>query len=201
MRRAPPPTTWSAGRADRRSTRRMAARGAARSNPATTRGRNDRSTWRYNSERTFESQAMQLFAPSLAFVDLETTGTLAAGDRITEVAVVRVDADPDGTGDPEGRGVEHAGESRRADSARDPGADRHHQRHGARRAAIRSDRRRGRRAHGERGLRRPQCALRLRLPQARLCPARPDASPPGCCARCACRGGSSRRPTATISTA
>lgn len=43
---------------------------------------------------------MKLFAPSLAFVDLETTGTAAAGDRITEVAVVRVDADPDGAGPP-----------------------------------------------------------------------------------------------------
>ena len=43
---------------------------------------------------------MKLFAPSLAFVDLETTGTLAAGDRITEVAVVRVDADPDGIAPP-----------------------------------------------------------------------------------------------------
>jgi DNA polymerase-3 subunit epsilon len=43
---------------------------------------------------------MQLFAPSLAFVDLETTGTQAAGDRITEVAVVRVEADPDGSGAP-----------------------------------------------------------------------------------------------------
>ena len=36
---------------------------------------------------------MQLFAPSLAFVDLETTGTRAAADRITEVGIVRVDAD------------------------------------------------------------------------------------------------------------
>ena len=43
---------------------------------------------------------MQLFAPSLAFVDLETTGTQAAGDRITEVAVVRVEANPDGSGAP-----------------------------------------------------------------------------------------------------
>ena len=34
---------------------------------------------------------MRLFAPSLAFVDLETTGTTAAKDAITEVAVVRVD--------------------------------------------------------------------------------------------------------------
>jgi DNA polymerase-3 subunit epsilon len=32
-------------------------------------------------------------APSFAFVDLETTGTRAAADRITEVAVVRVDDD------------------------------------------------------------------------------------------------------------
>ncbi len=35
---------------------------------------------------------MELFAPSLAIVDLETTGTHAAGDRITEVGIVRVDA-------------------------------------------------------------------------------------------------------------
>ncbi len=39
---------------------------------------------------------MQLFAPSLAFVDLETTGMHAEGDRITEVAIVRVDMDPAG---------------------------------------------------------------------------------------------------------
>jgi DNA polymerase-3 subunit epsilon len=35
-----------------------------------------------------------VFAPSIAFVDLETTGTSAAGDRVTEVGIVRVD---DGT--------------------------------------------------------------------------------------------------------
>jgi DNA polymerase III subunit epsilon len=39
---------------------------------------------------------MRLFAPSLAFVDLETTGTRAARDRITEIGIVRVDADIDG---------------------------------------------------------------------------------------------------------
>src|SRR5439155_51739 len=39
---------------------------------------------------------MRLFAPSLAFVDLETTGTRAARDRITEIGIVRVDADTDG---------------------------------------------------------------------------------------------------------
>ena len=39
---------------------------------------------------------MRLFADHLAFVDLETTGTRAAADRITEVGIVRVDADPDG---------------------------------------------------------------------------------------------------------
>jgi DNA polymerase-3 subunit epsilon len=39
---------------------------------------------------------VKLFHPTLAFVDLETTGTHAAGDRITEVGVVRVDADPAG---------------------------------------------------------------------------------------------------------
>ena len=39
---------------------------------------------------------MHLFTPSLAFVDLETTGTRAAADRVTEIGVVRVDADPEG---------------------------------------------------------------------------------------------------------
>jgi len=39
---------------------------------------------------------MRLFAPSLAFVDLETTGTRAARDRITEIGIVRVDASPGG---------------------------------------------------------------------------------------------------------
>jgi DNA polymerase-3 subunit epsilon len=36
---------------------------------------------------------MQLFAPRLAFVDLETTGMRAEGDRITEIGIVTVDAD------------------------------------------------------------------------------------------------------------
>ncbi|CAG0999411.1 Excinuclease cho [Burkholderiales bacterium] len=39
---------------------------------------------------------MKLFAPALAFVDLETTGTRAAFDRVTEIGVVRVDTDPAG---------------------------------------------------------------------------------------------------------
>ena len=30
-----------------------------------------------------------MFAPAIAFVDLETTGTHAAGDRVTEVGIVR----------------------------------------------------------------------------------------------------------------
>ena len=38
---------------------------------------------------------MQLFAPALAFVDLETTGTTAGEDRITEVGIVRVEAGTD----------------------------------------------------------------------------------------------------------
>ena len=33
--------------------------------------------------------------PAFAFVDLETTGTRAAADRITEIGIVRVDLDPD----------------------------------------------------------------------------------------------------------
>jgi DNA polymerase III subunit epsilon len=39
---------------------------------------------------------MNLFAPSLAFVDLETTGTAAERDSITEVGIVRVTGDPAG---------------------------------------------------------------------------------------------------------
>ena len=39
---------------------------------------------------------MKLFAPALAFVDLETTGTAAERDAITEVGIVRVTADPAG---------------------------------------------------------------------------------------------------------
>jgi len=43
---------------------------------------------------------MRLFAPSLAFVDLETTGTGAAHDAITEIGIVRVEADPEGSTPP-----------------------------------------------------------------------------------------------------
>jgi DNA polymerase III epsilon subunit family exonuclease len=43
---------------------------------------------------------MRLFAPVLAFVDLETTGTAAATDAITEIGIVRVEADPEGAAPP-----------------------------------------------------------------------------------------------------
>jgi DNA polymerase-3 subunit epsilon len=43
---------------------------------------------------------MRLFAPVLAFVDLETTGTAAATDAITEIGIVRVEADPEGAASP-----------------------------------------------------------------------------------------------------
>src|SRR5688572_33144603 len=32
-----------------------------------------------------------MFAPSIAFIDLETTGTTSTGDRITEIGIVRVE--------------------------------------------------------------------------------------------------------------
>ena len=48
----------------------------------------------------FPAQPMSLFAPSLAFVDLETTGMNAADDAITEIGIVRVDADPAGVAPP-----------------------------------------------------------------------------------------------------
>ena len=54
---------------------------------------------------------MNLFAPSVAFVDLETTGMRAAVDRVTEVGIVRVDAAADG-GAATGERMEHAGQSR-----------------------------------------------------------------------------------------
>jgi DNA polymerase-3 subunit epsilon len=43
---------------------------------------------------------VHLFAPTLAFVDLETTGTTAATDAITEIGIVRVEADPAGLAAP-----------------------------------------------------------------------------------------------------
>jgi DNA polymerase III subunit epsilon len=43
---------------------------------------------------------MRLFAPALAFVDIETTGMTAAADAITEIAIVRVDADTSGLNPP-----------------------------------------------------------------------------------------------------
>ncbi|MEO8302610.1 MAG: exonuclease domain-containing protein, partial [Betaproteobacteria bacterium] len=43
---------------------------------------------------------MRLFAPILAFVDLETTGMGAASDAITEVGIVRVESDPEGRAAP-----------------------------------------------------------------------------------------------------
>src|SRR5581483_427864 len=39
---------------------------------------------------------MRLFAPAIAFVDLETTGTSAGSEAITEMGIVRVDAPGDG---------------------------------------------------------------------------------------------------------
>jgi DNA polymerase III subunit epsilon len=43
---------------------------------------------------------MRLFAPALVYVDIETTGMTAAADAITEIAIVRVDADPTGLAAP-----------------------------------------------------------------------------------------------------
>jgi DNA polymerase III subunit epsilon len=43
---------------------------------------------------------MRLFAPALAFVDLETTGTGAGTDAITEIGIVRVESDSDGVAAP-----------------------------------------------------------------------------------------------------
>ena len=116
---------------------------------------------------------MRLFAPSLAFVDLETTGTTAAVDAITEIGIVRVDADPEGVAPPVGDRVVLARQSWRSDSAGHPGADRHHRRDGARCARLSLPSPPKSRPHGGRLVRRAQRALRLRLPQARVRAPRP----------------------------
>ena len=98
----------------------------------------------------------------LAIVDLETTGTDPATDRITEIAVLEVDGfaltaqwstlvNPGGV-----------------DARADPGAHRHHPGDGGRRAALRRSRRRAARAARRARVRRAQRALRLRLPAARV---------------------------------
>ena len=114
---------------------------------------------------------MPLFAPAVAFVDLETTGTRAPPDRITEVGIVRVEVDPHGGAAAGGRMV-LAGRPGRSDSPGDPGAHRHHRCDGAqphpRSAPSCATSRRGSRLR----LRRAQRALRLRLPQARVRAAR-----------------------------
>ena len=117
------------------------------------------------------------FVPRSPFVDLETTGTLAAGDRITEVGIVRMSRSR----------RRAAGAANGARSwipecsipAGDPGAHRHHQCDGARRAHVFASRGRGRRAPRRLCLRRAQRALRLRIPQARVRAARRAASAQG----------------------
>ena len=111
---------------------------------------------------------MNLFAPALAFVDLETTGTAAAADAITEVGIVRVDADPTGLAPPAvtewstlvnpGVPIPPAIQALTGITdamVRDA-------------PPFRGDRRRGRGADRGRRVRRAQRALRLRLPQARV---------------------------------
>src|SRR5690606_31260060 len=41
--------------------------------------------------REGEGRRPLMFAPAIAFVDLETTGTVSTRDRITEVGIVRVE--------------------------------------------------------------------------------------------------------------
>jgi DNA polymerase III epsilon subunit-like protein len=78
---------------------------------------------------------MRLFAPALAFVDLETTGTLAGADAITEVGIVRVDAHPEGATEPAVTGwntLVNPGIPIPPES----GAHRRHQQNGSRRAEL-----------------------------------------------------------------
>ena len=112
---------------------------------------------------------------------------------------MRVDADAAG-GAPRVDEWSSLVDPERADPAGDPGADRHHQCDGARRADVRPVVRRHRGASRRLRVRRAQRPLRLRLPQARVrAPAAPR-SRRACCARCACRAGSfpMRRGTASM---
>ena len=72
-----------------------------------------------------------MFSPSIAFVDLETTGTLAAGDRITEVGIVRVDGGTD---------VSEWNSLVNPECSIPGGIHRHHQCHGRQRANVPPDR-------------------------------------------------------------
>ena len=107
---------------------------------------NDRSSVKPRSRPRRSIRSMRLFAPALAFVDLETTGT-ARRDRRASPRSGSCGSTPTPTArEPlvnEWRTLVDPG---RADPAGDPGADRHHQRDGARRAVVRADRGRGRRA-------------------------------------------------------
>src|SRR5436309_15979818 len=40
--------------------------------------------------RHFIATIGAMFSPAIAFVDLETTGTVSTGDRVTEIGIVRV---------------------------------------------------------------------------------------------------------------
>src|SRR5215470_7027826 len=40
--------------------------------------------------RYFIATIDAMFSPAIAFVDLETTGTVSRGDRVTEIGIVRV---------------------------------------------------------------------------------------------------------------
>ena len=79
--------------------------------------------------------------------------------------------------DGEVRRVVHAGQPRPRDPRGDPGAHRHHQRDGARRADVLASSPRGCSSASRAPLRRAQRALRLRLPASHEFDARASASP------------------------
>ncbi len=159
----------------------MAARGAGRSNPAGTSGRNDRSTWGYNSERTFFRQALSrcrsLTARSHAPLrplprlrrprnDRHARRRRPRSPRSASCASTPIPTAAARRAVSEWSTLVNPGDARsRRRSRRSPASP---TRWCATRRRFAPHRRRGRRAHRRRALRRAQRALRLRLPQARV---------------------------------
>ena len=144
---------------------------------------------------------MRLFAPALAFVDLETTGTTAATDAITEIGIVRVECRSRRARAAPRHGVEHARQSRRVHPARDSGADRASPtRWSATRRRSRASRTRSRHAPPTRCSWRttPASTTASSSTRSRGSSAR---SPRACSARSGCRGGCFRTSRGTTWTA
>ena len=105
-------------------------------------------------------------------IDTETTGLDAASDRIVEVGCVELLNHI-----PSGQRLPVLRQPGAADAGRGGGCPRAHRPVPRRQAAVRRDRRRADRLHRRRDADRPQCRVRLRLPQCGAPAARPAADP------------------------